>query len=68
MPRKMAVVDYNKCRPEQCDSGKCPAALACPQKLLKQEEPYQAPMPDPSICKGCAECVRACPLKAMKLV
>jgi translation initiation factor RLI1 len=68
MPKKMAVVDYNKCRPEQCNSGKCSAALACPQKLLKQEELYQAPMPDPSICKGCADCVRACPLKAMKLV
>lgn len=68
MPRKMALVDYKKCRPELCDSGSCAAALACPHKLLKQEGPYEIPMPDPSICRGCAECVIACPLKAIELM
>ena len=67
MPKKMAVVDYNKCRPEQCDSGTCAAALACPHKLLQQEAAYGIPMPDPSICKDCARCVLACPLGAIEL-
>ena len=68
MLRKMGVVDYVKCRPEHCDSGVCAAALACPHKLLQQEAPYEAPMPDPFTCRGCAKCVLACPLKAIGLL
>jgi translation initiation factor RLI1 len=68
MPGKMALVNYNKCRPEKCDSGTCAAALACSHKLLKQEAPYEIPMTDPSVCQGCGDCVRACPLKAIKIV
>ncbi|MBI2851245.1 MAG: 4Fe-4S binding protein [Chloroflexi bacterium] len=67
MPKKMALVDYNLCRPAHCDRGICPAVLVCPQNLLKQEAPYEPPMPDPSICKGCGDCVHACPLKAIGL-
>lgn len=68
MLRKMAMVDYGKCRPEQCDSGVCAATLACPHKLLEQEAPYEAPMPNPSICRGCAKCVLACPIEAIRLI
>ena len=68
MPKKMVVVDYNKCRPEHCDSGICVAALACPHKLLKQEAAYEAPMPNPLTCKDCAKCVLTCPLRAIKLM
>jgi len=68
MPTKMALVQYNRCDPEKCDGGICAAALACPHKLLKQEAPYQIPMPDPSICRACGDCVRACPLKAIQIV
>lgn len=68
MPKKMAVVNYNKCRPELCDSGSCTAAMACPHRLLRQESPYEVPMPDSSVCKGCAKCVLACPLKAIELM
>ncbi|HEY4712176.1 MAG TPA: 4Fe-4S binding protein [Dehalococcoidia bacterium] len=68
MPKKMAMVDYYKCRPEQCDSGVCAAVSACPRKLLKQETLYQAPMPNPALCQGCAKCVLACPLKAIQLI
>ena len=68
MPRKMVIVDYNKCRPEYCDNGICAAALACPHKLLKQEAPYEIPMPSPSICKDCAKCVLACPFRAIELM
>jgi len=67
MPNKTVLIDYNKCHPEQCDSGTCAAVLACPRKLLKQEAPHEPPMPDPAICRGCSECALACPLKAIRL-
>jgi len=68
MPSKMALVHYKKCDPEACDDGICAAATACPHKLLKQESPYQIPMPNPSVCRGCGDCVRACPLRAIEIV
>jgi translation initiation factor RLI1 len=68
MPSKMALVDYEKCLPEKCDSGICAAALACSHKLLKQEAPYEIPMADPFLCRGCGDCVRVCPLKAIEIV
>lgn len=68
MPGKMALVNYDKCHPESCDCGICAAALACSRKLLTQEAPYETPMTDPSPCKGCGDCVLACPAKAIELV
>jgi len=68
MPNKVALVVFDKCRPEKCDKGICVAALACSHNLLKQEAPYDVPMPNPSICQGCGDCVRACPLKAIQVV
>ncbi|MFC1967686.1 4Fe-4S binding protein [Chloroflexota bacterium] len=67
MPGNMALVDFNKCLPDKCKDGICAAAAACPRKLLKQETPGQPPMPDPFLCKGCSDCVRACPQKAVSL-
>ena len=67
MPSKIALVDYDKCHPENCDSGRCVAALACTHKLLKQETLYEMPMTEPSVCQGCGDCVRACPLKAIQI-
>ncbi len=67
MPGKRAAVDYDVCRPEICDSGVCKAAKACPRRLLKQEAPYETPMPTPTLCQACAVCVRACPVKAIRL-
>ena len=67
MPNKIALVNYNKCHPDRCDSGICKAALACRYKLLKQEKINEIPMTDPFICKGCGDCVRACPLQAIEI-
>ncbi len=65
MPGKMALVDFNKCSPEQCKDGVCAAALACERKLLKQEASYAAPMTGVSLCRACGDCVRACPMRAI---
>ncbi len=67
MPDKIALIDFGKCHPEKCDKGICAAALACSHRLLRQEAPCEIPMPDPSLCRGCADCVRACPQKAIKI-
>ena len=68
MPRQMVTVSYNKCRPQYCAGGICAAALACPRNLLKQEAPYEVPMPSPSACPDCSKCVLACTFKAIELI
>ena len=67
MSSKVALVDHKKCHPEKCDSGVCAAVLACFHKLLKQEAPYEIPMTDTSVCQGCGDCVRTCPLEAIEI-
>ncbi len=68
MAGKLALVDYSRCDPEKCGGGVCAAVLACPRKLLDQEAPYEAPMADALPCRGCGDCARTCPLKAIKVV
>jgi translation initiation factor RLI1 len=68
MPSKMALINYNICKPENCEDGICQAVSACEKKLLIQENPYEPPMPDPSVCKGCGDCVRACPCGAIEVI
>ena len=68
MPSKMALVNYHQCHPDKCDSGICSAVLACSHKLLKQEVSYEIPMVESSICQGCGDCVRVCPLRAIEIV
>ena len=68
MPSKMALIDYKKCHPEKQHNGICAAALACSHGLLRQEAPFEIPMTDPFLCQGCADCVRACPFKAISIV
>jgi translation initiation factor RLI1 len=65
MPGKIALVDFNKCHPDRCESGVCKAAGVCRYKLLKQEKPYEIPIADPFICRGCGDCARACPFQAI---
>lgn len=65
MPGKVVLVDFNKCQPDKCENGICKAAQVCQFKLLKQEKSYEIPMADPFICRGCGDCVRACPWKAI---
>lgn len=71
MPKATAIVDYDKCHPDQCapDTGICPAARACKRGIMQQEEPYDAPMVfPPDMCLGCSDCGLACPLGAVRVV
>jgi translation initiation factor RLI1 len=65
MPGKTVLVNFHKCRPANCENGICSAVKACRYKLLEQEKAYEVPLSDPFICRGCGDCVRACPLKAI---
>jgi len=69
MPDPLAVIAYEKCRPENCDKGICAAVLACPNKVLIQEAAYEFPFANPShFCRGCAQCTQACLLGAIRVV
>lgn len=67
MSKKLALLDFNKCRPEDCNDGICVAAEVCPSRLFRQEAPYEVPMPEPSSCRACGDCVRACPQHAINI-
>ncbi|MEE8318556.1 MAG: 4Fe-4S binding protein [Dehalococcoidales bacterium] len=68
MPNKSALVTFDQCHPEECPGGQCAALLVCPQKLIQQESPDEIPMFPPTTCRGCGDCVRACPLQAVRIV
>ena len=68
MARKTALLDYNRCSPGECAGGICEAAQACLSRLLRQEEPYLVPMAEPSFCRACGDCIRACPQQAIQMV
>jgi len=68
MPGKTALINFGKCQPDKCGDGTCAAAAVCKYKLIKQDKPGEIPMTDPFICRGCGDCARACPLKAIEIV
>ena len=69
MPKKVPVVDYNVCKPDECDNGICTAALECEYGSLVQNGPYETPEINPAKwCHSCAKCVQACPLKAIRMM
>ena len=68
MSKRMVVVNYRKCQPEKCDGGICLAVLACPQRVLQQEAPYEMPDPNPAMYVCCGSCAQACPAKAIQMI
>jgi translation initiation factor RLI1 len=67
----MALVQYKKCKPDECDpdKGLCAAVKACTHKIMKQiDGPFQPPMVlYQDMCQGCGDCAIACPLDAIKI-
>ena len=66
MPRKIAIVNYNKCDPKECKEGICQAVSACSKKVIKQEEQYEPPYINASLCSGCYECISYCARNAIE--
>ena len=70
MPGKYAHIDFNRCDPRKHDPerGKCPAVASCGKKLLEQEEDFDGPLLiSATMCVGCGDCVRTCPLGAIRI-
>ncbi|MBM4447164.1 MAG: hypothetical protein FJ023_07420 [Chloroflexi bacterium] len=68
MTHPVAVVDYERCKPEKCGDGICTAATECPNKVLRQEAAHEYPFSHPSrFCRGCAKCAQACPAGAIQI-
>lgn len=68
--KTVALIDYERCIPEACDpdTGRCPAAAACQQKVIKQiDGPFEQPMLFQHLCLGCWDCLDACPLQAVSM-
>ena len=70
MAGKWARVDFERCAPHTCDgsTGLCAAVGACSHGLLEQEDLFDSPMlMSVTMCVGCGDCVRACPISAIAI-
>ncbi len=70
MPKRRAIIDYDKCVPDKCDpnGSVCAAAGACTHSIMEQEEPYEPPMIfHADMCQGCGDCSQVCPLDAITI-
>ena len=68
--KKSCVIDFEKCSPHTHDGGHglCDAAIACPKKLIEQEDPFDAPfLMSKAMCTGCGKCASACSLHAVTI-
>jgi len=66
--RAVPSVDFCRCHPERCEHGICIAGSACPHKAFVQEDPFDFPMLNTSMCIGCGSCSAACPLRAIRML
>ncbi len=64
---KTALVEIEKCDPDQCELGVCAARKACPVKAVVQFDRGDSPQVDSSLCRGCGKCLLQCPTRAIIL-
>ncbi|MCL4309723.1 MAG: 4Fe-4S binding protein [Actinomycetota bacterium] len=60
---QQAVVDSESCAAHE----RCPARDSCPTKALFQMDPGEIVTVNGSLCRGCGDCVSACPEKAIRI-
>ncbi len=68
MPKRMVVLNYQKCDPQFCQDGVCQAALLCKRKVLSQIAPHETPELNSEMCLGCAVCTTACAGQALEVL
>ena len=68
MPQPKVILDYQACDPSYCEDGICAAAQVCERNILRQEEPGEQPELYTSMCRGCIDCIPACPRDALRLM
>ncbi|MCD6403299.1 MAG: ribosome biogenesis/translation initiation ATPase RLI, partial [Candidatus Aenigmarchaeota archaeon] len=71
MKRRIAVIDYELCKPDKCGNYLC--IRVCPKVRSGEEcivvnEKTKKPIIDENICIGCGICVKKCPFKAITIV
>jgi len=70
VPKQVPIIDHGQCQPEKYDpgGGVCAAAEACTHGVLIQEDPFDPPLTlFLSMCVSCGDCVKACPLNAIRM-
>ncbi|MFC1651021.1 hypothetical protein ACFL2X_05570 [Candidatus Latescibacterota bacterium] len=68
MPKQKPLIIFKKCNPDKCspESGICASSLVCPKSILIQEDAFDPPMlVSCSMCTGCGDCAKDCPLTAI---
>ncbi|MHB9053229.1 MAG: 4Fe-4S binding protein [Thermoleophilia bacterium] len=60
---QLAEVNTERCNGHE----ECPARKACPTKALFQMDPGEVVTVNGSLCRGCGDCIAACPEQAIKI-
>ncbi|MBE0429769.1 MAG: 4Fe-4S binding protein [Thermoleophilia bacterium] len=60
---RTAVVSTYQCT----GHDRCPARKNCPTRALTQMDPGETAVVNQSLCRGCGDCVKACPERAIIL-
>jgi Fe-S-cluster-containing hydrogenase component 2 len=63
-----ALLNLDRCRPDQCTEGRCAVRQICAVRAILQEEPFEPPLVDWGRCIACSKCIGACPARAISLV
>ena len=58
-----AYISADNCQAHE----RCPARKKCPTKALVQLDPGEVAAINTSLCRGCGDCVAACPERAIGL-